>query len=354
MAGTEQEVVNESKGGADDWLSEAMDQTQAAASVESESQTVGEVETPETPTEAAEATAGQTGDRPRDEQGRFKPKSTEAAPAATKTEAKAEPVEAPEVEAEAETKEHASKEDRDGWIPSWRAREISEAKRAAAERAERAEAQAKEAAARWEAAQRENAEIKRRLDELTKTKAPETVNLFENPEAFVTSVQEQQKQIAALVAEQVQAVRLENNLQLAHYKYGDEFTAAYDAVMKTKASGDLRTIEAIKSAVNPGEALVQWHRQQRALTEFGTDPDAYRQKVRDELMKDPEFRAQIVAALKAEATGQQPTSAAPAQSRPNNIVKRPPSLSHVPGGQSAHAGGRSASGDDWLSEAMGS
>lgn len=347
---TEQEVVTESTGGSGDWLSDAMGDEPKVADVQPESG-----HDADSGDDAITAEAEQKASADRDEKGRFKTKAQaeEAAHPATEPKAKEEPAaEAQNTTAETNTSGD-QKGERDNWIPPWRAAELAEKRRADKERAERAEAEAQTYRAQLEAHQRETAELKRRLDELTKPKE-EPHNLFERPEDFVASIQQQNQQIAQQIRQEMEVMLLENNLQLASYKYGDEFTEAYDAVMKAKAAGDHRTADAIRSTSNPGEALIQWYRQQKALSEFGTDPNAYKQKVRDELMKDPEFRAQLLETLKAEATGQQPTQAATNPNRPNTVVKRPPSLSGVPGGRSVHADGRANTGGDWLSEALGS
>ncbi|WP_340054580.1 hypothetical protein, partial [Pseudomonas sp. JAI120] len=57
---------------------------------------------------------------------------------------------------------------------------------------------------------------------------------------------------------------------------------------------------------NPGEELVRWHRRSTALARFGDDPDAAEARIREEtrqaLLKDPEFRKQLIADLRQEAS----------------------------------------------------
>lgn len=348
MAGTEQET-SVSTGG-DDWLSEAIGtEVTAAEPVASDPQPQGEVmDAPVESAEPVEASPVETGSRQRDEHGRFKPK--ESAPVETKAteQPKREvPVEA----APAEAPKADPKEDREGWIPSWRAREISEAKKAAAERAERAEAEAKAHAAKWEQAQRESAELKRRLDELTKPKQ-EPVNLFENPEGFVGSVEERLARERDTFQGELRKMRLENNLAISAVVHKEDFPPAYEAFVKAVEAGDKATATRVFNSADPGGAIVAWHRERKALTEIGPDPTAYVQKKLEEALNDPAFLARALEAAKARASGGQPQVTTPAQqARPNNIVKRPPSLSGVPGGQSAHAGGSGASGD-WLNEAL--
>jgi hypothetical protein len=51
---------------------------------------------------------------------------------------------------------------------------------------------------------------------------------------------------------------------------------------------------------DPGETLMEWHREQKTRAEVGNDLNAYKQKHRDELMKDPEFRKAAMEAWRNE------------------------------------------------------
>ena len=85
--------------------------------------------------------------------------------------------------------------------------------------------------------------------------------------------------------------------------------------------------EQIRNSYDQGEAILAWHRQQKALSEIG-DPKTYRQKLKAELLADPEFRKEFGEALRGQAA-RQPSS-----------VTSLPNLARAPG---------SASGprDDW-------
>jgi hypothetical protein len=52
---------------------------------------------------------------------------------------------------------------------------------------------------------------------------------------------------------------------------------------------------------DPGETLIQWHREEKAKAEVGTDLTAYKQRLRDEALKDPEFRKAAMEAWRANA-----------------------------------------------------
>jgi hypothetical protein len=47
---------------------------------------------------------------------------------------------------------------------------------------------------------------------------------------------------------------------------------------------------------------MNWHKRMRALEITGGDPVAYEQKVKEKLLKDPDFRKQIVETIRAEAS----------------------------------------------------
>jgi glycerol-3-phosphate O-acyltransferase len=76
-------------------------------------------------------------------------------------------------------------------------------------------------------------------------------------------------------------------------------------------------------------AILAWHRQQKALREIGPDPKAYRQKLKAELLADPEFRREYGETLRSQAT-----------TRPSSVTSLP-NLARAPG-----SAGRSAS-DEW-------
>jgi len=290
--------------------------------------------------ETSVSDASGDGSPPRDEHGRFAAKSQDEpseTPQEPKAEAEPQQQEAPAVAAPAEPAKADPKEDRDGWIPSWRAREISEAKKAAAERAERAEAEAKAHAAKWEQAQRESAELKRRLDELTKPKQ-EPVNLFENPEGFVGSVEERLARERDSFQGELRKIRLENNLAISAIVYKEDFPPAYEAFVKAVEGGDRATATRVFNSADPGGSIVAWHRERKTLDEIGNDPASYVQKKLDEALNDPEFLAKALERAKAQATGQPAAQPGAPAARPNLKTQLPPSLRTMPGAAAASDG----------------
>jgi hypothetical protein len=71
---------------------------------------------------------------------------------------------------------------------------------------------------------------------------------------------------------------------------------------------------------NPGATLMDWYRDLKVRAEVGNDVKAYREKVRAESLKDPEFRKAAMEAWRNEAPSQ-------VNGRPN--VQLAPSMNGV-------------------------
>lgn len=128
---------------------------------------------------------------------------------------------------------------------------------------------------------------------------------------------------------QLNATR-ETSLSNAHKTYKGEFEEAYAAAQK-QVDPALKAL--MQQSRDPGETLIQWHREQKTRAEVGTDLTAYKAKLREEALKDPEFRKAAMEAWQAEA---QPL----VNGRPR--VELPPSLS---GASRANASLRSSNDD---------
>ena len=131
----------------------------------------------------------------------------------------------------------------------------------------------------------------------------------------------------------------------AHEAHGEEFVKAYEdltginpvtqQVVRQIDKNDpviKAEVARVLNAPNPGRALMTRYRQQAAMREIGADPTKFSERVRTEtreaLMKDPEFRKEVLASLRAEA-------AQGDNGRPRNVTRFPKSLTDVSGGQSA-------------------
>lgn len=192
-------------------------------------------------------------------------------------------------------------------VPSWRLREINEEKRVLSERVKALEAE------RLAPPQAEPPKAE---------KAAKPDPLLE-PEAY-------EKYIEAKVEDRLLHDRRENSMAAAHAKHGVEFEEAMTSAMR-KIDPALQA--RMQSAHNPGETLIQWHREEKAKAEVGTDLSAYKQRLREEALKDPEFRKAAMEAWRADA-------APLVNGRPR--VELPPSLS---GASRSNAALRSSNDD---------
>lgn len=129
----------------------------------------------------------------------------------------------------------------------------------------------------------------------------------------------------------------------AKAKHGDDFAKAYQAANSLPADtpAGKQVLDFVFQSQNPGQALIDWHRRVTAAREIGSDPVAFRDKAmadaRDSLMKDPEFRKQMLAELQGEARN--------AGGGPRTRTELPPSLSSARGGSVSRAFSGSSDGE---------
>jgi hypothetical protein len=195
---------------------------------------------------------------------------------------------------------------------------------------------------RFDALQRDMAVLRQPAPQQPQPQQPkkEAPDMFADPEGWRKHMQEEFRQELAVRDAQIQRQAFDTSLRLARVKYGTEFEEA------DKAAGELnpndpttRVVQQrIMASSDPGEEAVRWYREQKAIREIGPDPAAYRARteaaVRENLMKDPEFRKQLLADLQAEARGQ--------NGRPNTIIRTPQHPRVPPSLSGASGGGRAA------------
>ena len=161
-------------------------------------------------------------------------------------------------------------------------------------------------------------------------KADEPPDLFEDPKAFADFITKGFQSELQKRDKEMQDMRVETSMQVAHARHGDSFAKAFDAVktLDPRNPDDQTAVRRIYAAPNPGEALVQWHKRNEVLREVGNDPAKYRESVaaqtREALMKDPEFRRQLLEDLRADAeTGD--------HGQPRTLTRLPRSLNGAAG-----------------------
>lgn len=139
--------------------------------------------------------------------------------------------------------------------------------------------------------------------------ADEPPDLFENPKGFLDYSDKRLDARLAPIAQALQSQRLETSFAIARGLNREAFGKAWEAVNKLDPNNadDRSTVQRIWASPDPGDALLTWHKRTETLREVGDDPASYRERVinetREKLAKDPEFRKQLLAELRAEAEG---------------------------------------------------
>lgn len=298
MADTENELLTE---GTDNELFNETSSDKPAATPEPE-QVIEEPGTPD---------AG----RPRDERGKFVAKKTEEQ--AEQPEAKPdEPVEAK------------------GNIPPARLREEADKRRAA-------EAREQELLNRLSVLEQRMLaqgaqQPQQRQPQQPERKRPDPLLDPEGAEAYDNETRAQERK------------ELDFNLscRFARLEHKEVFDEAFKAVSTAIQQGDMALQAQIKTSNDPGGDIVRWYQQRKVFSEVGPDPLAYREKLREELLKDPEFIAKAIETARQQAGGQN-------GSRPNTVTKLPPSLSAVSGGSAKQSGADDNSDASVFKQAFG-
>jgi hypothetical protein len=232
------------------------------------------------------------------------PEITPEAPAA-----EIEQPEKPEGEVAAESDTPAEKpvvDDNAPLIPSWRLREIRE---------ERDAVTARLAAAEARLAQQPTPKVE--APKVEKAARPDPLL---DPDGYAAAIRQE-------LREEALNDRREESLLKARESNQPEFDEAYAAAQKAV---DPALKARMQSARDPGKVLLEWHRENKNRAEVGTDLNAYKAKLREEALKDPEFRKAAMEAWRADA---QPI----VNGRPR--VELPPSLSSQSRSSAAPKGG---------------
>ncbi|RJP45452.1 hypothetical protein C4587_00715 [Candidatus Parcubacteria bacterium] len=240
---------------------------------------------------------------PRDEHGRFAPKAQEES-------AEQAPVEA----APPQTQEQ---QQRDPGVPRFRVKEEADKRRSAEERADRLEQMLMQMLQAQRAPQQ------------PPQQPQEPPDIFTDPDAWYRYKANQE---LSPVLQQIQAARLEDARAVASVIHGEETVKAAEQAFNELAQRggiDPAEYQRIQTSANPFRAAVEWHQRQAVLREVGSDPKAYRQRVIEDALKDPEVIAKVIETYRN-------GGAAPA-AKPNNLTRLPPSLTR--------ASGSSAQGD---------
>jgi len=228
----------------------------------------------------------------------------------------------------------------EGRVPSGKLREANERARAA--EAERDTVKAKIDEVTKTFSDKLDAAM-RRIDDLTRaprTEPPKPAtevkaeeaepDIFEDPKGFTTGIKRTIQNEVNKVLGVVRHNSVATSFELAHVKHGEAFPKAMEAINRLDANNpdDRAIVQRIYNSPNPGDALVSWHKRNQTLAEVGDDPTAYKERIREEtrqtLLKDPEFRKQLIADLRGEAAHGD-------DGRPRTTTRLPKSLNGAPG-----------------------
>lgn len=241
----------------------------------------------EKPQETVQAEPEQKADpteRARDESGRFAKAEVEK-PAQEQPQAVTEQ---PKADAKPETE-----------VPSWRLRELREARDSEAKLRQDAEARASQF----------EAQLRQLMANQHQQQTP-APDIFQNPEQW-------QQHNAQQFKADVDRVRFDMSEDAARDKYGDEKVNA-----ALKWAGNLNPAERaqLNSARSPYRELVRIYDERQTLSQIGGDLTAYHAKYEEQLLSNPAFMQKVADKLRGQA---------PANQRPPTQL--PPSLNKAMG-----------------------
>ncbi|MEH2525861.1 MULTISPECIES: hypothetical protein [unclassified Bradyrhizobium] len=206
--------------------------------------------------------------------------------------------------------------DQDAQVPAMRLREESEARRRL---------------------ERERDELRGRLDALERMQRPQQqqqqeqpkADLFDNPSGFI------RQEIGPVFEEfRSEMMRMRENFSLdnAIRSFGEEKVyAARQSLEQSMQRGDPNawaTYNRSMQSHDPYGVITRWHQERETLNSIGGDLDAYKSRMLEEAMKDPEFQKRVIEAAKG--NGSASHVARPAQVSPKASVS--PSLSNIGAG----------------------
>ena len=154
------------------------------------------------------------------------------------------------------------------------------------------------------AAERDRDELKHRLYRLEAQLRQPQPQAAARPAEFWDNPDEWGRSLVTPIHEQLFQQRQGVSRLLAEEKHGsDTVRAAYNALgqaMQADPAVQTDYLRIMRSNHPYGE-LVTWHKKRQAFDEIGSDPAAYRNRVLDEAMRDPEVQQRFLAQLRGGA-----------------------------------------------------
>ncbi len=159
------------------------------------------------------------------------------------------------------------------------------------------------------AAERERDEYRRQIDQLLLRQQPpprqepaKRSDLFEAPSAFV---QEEVKPLLDPVQQRISNITEHYSLQNALRVHGNdkvlEARKALERAMGARDSEAWSVYNRAMASIDPYGEILNWHVGKQVISTVGSDLGAYRQKIADELLKDPEFQKKVFEAARGQA-----------------------------------------------------
>lgn len=206
-------------------------------------------------------------------------------------------------------------------------RQLREAHERAERRAEAAERQSQEREAHW---QRQLAEMQSRLP---KAEPPPVPDIYDNPNGFL---EHGVRQAVDPIKSEIGQLREFYSKRDAIRDHGEEAVkAAFDALDKAANGGDPEARAAVvrvKQSMDPFGDMVAWHKKQTVFQQIGSDPQAWFNKQLEDRLQDQTFQGKLLERIRG-------TASAPVQNGSAPKVQLPPSLNKV-------AAAARAAGDD--------
>jgi len=169
------------------------------------------------------------------------------------------------------------------------------------------------------ALRKEKRQLKEEMEALKARSQQPPQEQQEDPVEFYADPEKALTQHAKMIATQQFNQKLDMSEMVMRSQVGDEVVdSATDAFLTAKSKDPSLDIQ-LRNAPNPYGFVVNWHKQQTALAEIGTDPEAYKSTLREELKK--ELQEELAAQAASEIQAPTPT-APPSLSKTPNLGKR--------------------------------
>lgn len=240
-------------------------------------------------------------ERPRDEKGRFVARQEQEQP-------EPEPVIQPAQEQQPEPQEKAE-------IPSWRLREMREERDAARREIEQERQRAWALQQQFQALQ---AQINQRNQQ-----PQQPIDIFADPEA---ALQQRFQPLEQRLNSAEQRLILRASKAEAVAEFGKAAVAEMEDFVKQRAAAGDPQLQLLAAQMDrsdhPVGIAMEWYQRDKLARETGGDLKAYRQKLMDELLTDPDFQAKAIERARGQAQSQP-------QGRPN--IQLPPSINKATG-----------------------